>query len=354
MKRLAPAIFLFLSSIMLSQETASEATEDMISNFYSIPDIPALDFLSSDPDNISKPSTTRELVTSLYNALDEDGKVKQGLALEIKPSYLLNIPVNLQDYQDDEFKYMLYNTQVSVASLASSGDIANTDLSWGVRMVIFDNSDPMSDRDFTNMIAKQFVEGGPDSPESSDEEEELKEMAKIIKEGKKEFVKNHWNASWLAVSYAGGTRLKGSEITEGNSIGHQFLVAGGFRISTFGQLGYQAKWSEELREETEMYFEEFELSSRLTIKGKSTLNFFAEIGYNPLLNKEDFESFEEINTERDLSWLGGFEFLITKDLWLNAGVGSEADRFVEGNGIQVLSGIKFGIADKQRIQAPTR
>jgi len=347
--RLAFLIGILLTSLTFRAQEDTESAEEIIQTSFSVPEIPALDFISADPENISRPSTAKELATSLYSAIDENGNIKQGLAFEIKPVYLIGNEIDLNDYQNNRFKYILHNTQVSLATLATSGDSTSTDLSWGLRIVLLDKSDPMANSKFTQDVGQVFLDCVPKTPDSKGDDEAC--LAKKLKEIQDEFIENNWNAAWLTLAYAGGTRLDGSQITQGEIIGHKIWLAGGYPLGKWGLISGQTSWSRQLKEETQLYFEEFELGARLTFKVvKPTINFFSEINYTPLLNKEDFNNVSDVKTDETFGWSAGFEFFITKGLWATAGIGQEAERIVGSDNIQVLSGLRLGISDKQRIK----
>ncbi len=337
--------------VKAQENNIGEATEDIIQNTYSVPTIPALEVVALDPSNISRPATAKEFVASIYNGIDANGKIKQGLGFEVKPNYIFNEPVTLQEYQNDRFRYILENTQLSIATLATSGDSTSTDLSWGIRLVLFDKTDPMQDSVFTNKVTNAFLKCAPIGPGESDEEKELKCLAEPVKEYKEEFIQENWNASWLMLAYAGGIRLSGSELTQGEIIGHKIWLAGGLRMAHWGQLGCQAQWSRSLKEESNIYFSELGISSRVTVKlGKPTINYFAEATFKPLLNKDEFDDQPEVNTDASFAWSSGFEFKVARGIWATTGLGRDAERIVGNNNIQLLSGFRLGISDKQRLK----
>ena len=346
-------VSLFASPLAFSQaeDKAKEASEEIIQANYSIPKIPALEIISADPNTISRPTTAREFATGLYNAIDANGNVKQGLAFEVKPNFIFQEPINLKEYQENKMAYILENTQVSLATVATSGDSSSTDLSWGLRIVFFDKTDPMANKEFTANVGAAFLDCGPSMPGDSDAEAELKCLAEKIQKFKEEFAREHWNDSWLMFAYAGGTRLSGSQITEGKIVGHRAWLAGGLKLGHYGQLGYQAHWSRELKTETTQYFNELGLSSRLTLQlGKPTINFFAEASYQPLLNKDDFKNNPEVNVDKSFVWSSGFEFKVSNGLWATAGLGKNAERIAGEDNIQILSGLRLGFSDKKRLK----
>ncbi|WP_108805093.1 hypothetical protein [Aquimarina sp. Aq107] len=333
----------------IKEEEKTEKAEE-ISTEFSIPAIPALELISSDATDISRPSNIKKLAASLYNGIDENGNIKQGLAIEVMPTEYLQINIAPDEYRNNRLKYILYNTQLSLGTIATSGDSTNTDLGWGIRFVIFDNSDPMTNQDFINEFEDLMSDCGPQSPTETVTDDEFK---KCLKEKEKpiadSFTKEKWNASWMSIAYAGGTRLRGSEVSEGESIGHQVWLSGGFPLKSWGQFSYLAKWSEEYNDETAMMMKELEFGGKFLIGSKS-YNLFAEASLKPLLNKDDFESNVMVETDDFFSWTAGIEFKVSNGIWAVAGVGEDVNRIVGSDGIQLLSGLRMGISDKSRLK----
>lgn len=353
MKSIIVTIFLTgitLSSFAQSMEDkmAVEGAE-AISTELSVPAIPALDFISSDPADISRPSNVKKLAASLYNGIDEQGNVKQGLAIEAKVAEYLPIKIDPKEYRTNRLKYVLYNTQFSLGTIATSGDSKSTDLGWGVRLTLFDKSDPMTNNDYTKEFEKVMLECGPKNPLDSKDDNFKKCLSDKARPVLEKFTKEKWNASWLTLAYAGGSRLKGSKISEGRTLGHQVWLSGGFPIKYWGQFSYLAKWSEEFSEETLKNIQEFEIGGKL-LAGTKSFNLFAEASYNPLLNKDDFVLNSLVMTDKVFSWLVGVEFRVTDGVWAVAGIGEEAERIVGNDGLQLLSGIRMGISDKSRLK----
>ena len=237
-----------------------------------------------------------------------------------------------------------------MGTIATSGDSTSTDLGWGVRLTICDNSDPMTDNEYIKEFENIMLSCGPQNPLDTISDEVfskcISEKARPILE---KFSKEKWNASWLTLAYAGGSRLKGSQISEGKTLGHQFWLSGGLPIKHWGQFSYLAKWSEEFNEETLKNINELEIGGKLLV-GTKSYNIFAEASYNPLLNKVDFEMNPMVMTDKTFSWIVGVEFKITNGVWAVAGLGEEAERVVGNDGIQLHSGIRMGISDKSRLK----
>ena len=331
-------------------------SDSIINTSYSIPLIPALDFISSDPTDISRPSSVRALAASLYNGIDQDGRVKQGFAIETKLSKLLGISITGDEYIKGGLPYMLYNTQLSLGSVAASGDTTDTDLGWGLRITLFDKADPMANRPYRDTIATAFLDclPGPDNPMTEEEVNACLAQKKQAQNGKtrrENFIASNWNASWMTLAYAGGTRLKGSKLKKGTetNLGNEVWLAGGVKLDSWGQFSYMAKWSQTSRVEIDELINEFNLGAKLLI-GQPQYNIFGEFSYNPLVYPGSYENNMMIDPDQVFSWTVGLEFRLTDQLWLTAGLGEEADKIIGNNGIQLISGLRTGISDHARLK----
>jgi len=350
---------LFISIIFASFGFAQESSTvdqnevefaEKISAEFSVSAIPALNFISSDPADISRPSSVKKLAANLYNGINEEGNVKQGLAIEAKMGEFMPISVNPQEYRTNQLKFILYNTQLSLGTIATSGDSTSTDLGWGIRLTIFDDSDPMKNKFYLQEFKSVLMACAPTSPlDTISKEDYTKCVLEKDRPVKDSFDIKSWNAKWMTIAYAGGSRLKGSQISKGKIIGHQVWLSGGLPIDTWGQFSYLAKWSEKFNDETSREMQELEIGGKILVGGKS-YNLFAEASYNPLLNKADFEVDEMVATDNAFSWTLGVEFKITNGIWAVTGLGEEADRIIGNEGIQLLSGIRMGISDKSRLK----
>lgn len=342
---------------------SNKEKEDVTSDNYSVPDFPALSFISANIDNVSKPSSARELATNVLNVVDASGRLQQGLAVEFKPFTLLGGNSTVNDYTHRNLKSILYDTQVSFGTVATSGDSTKTDLGWGIRIVLLDNSNLMRKKSFVRKLGDALLECAPASPDAADEKQELECLAQKLAETKEYFENNekvmevenyhdgvYWNADWLTLSYAGGMRLNDSNINEGSILGHEVWLAGGTHIGKHALWSFQAKWSRKLRDTSDEFLNELNLGTRLEFRldNKVPWNLFGETFYSPLLNKDDFENDPTIDVNKEFTWSAGTEFKVAKGFWAVVGFGDNSDRIVGDNGIQLLTGLRIGIQEKKK------
>ena len=107
------------------------------------PESPAAAALSRESDPILRPSTVREFAASLITLTDRTGKFSPGISLAVAPAQLIGRrPV---DYAKNPLKRALFNTQISLATVAdqTAGAQAKAQrIALGLRIPIFDLADP--------------------------------------------------------------------------------------------------------------------------------------------------------------------------------------------------------------------
>lgn len=177
-----------------------------------VPESPAFTALGLTPEQVSRPTSPRELATSLLNGIDRNGHFQTGVAIDTAPYMLLaGSRITLDDYRkpDQFMTRFLARWQVSFASAKGSGDDdPSAKLALGTRVTIFDRGDPRMDAVLTSCLAAAgsvAFKMAPISPLWSDEEkaaaqrhqEELvRTSAKPCREAA---AKRRWNRSaWIA------------------------------------------------------------------------------------------------------------------------------------------------------------
>ena len=130
---------------------------------YNLPDDPAFTFLGVAPKKIANPGTLPKLGLAIADGIDNDGHVNAGLAAAFLPSTLMHFSPSPERYRNGAPAFWLYNTQLSLATVRTSGDTGSTDLGYGVR-TIFRGPEPYSDQgfrdDMASVLDRCLVEAG--------------------------------------------------------------------------------------------------------------------------------------------------------------------------------------------------
>ena len=124
-----------------------------------VPDSPAFSILGLTPDKVTKPTSLRDIATSLLNGTDIRGNLQSGVAIDISPFRLLNAQeiktinagnplhgLTIGDYRRDYGKQLLYRTEFSIATAkGSSSADPSTKIALGVTTTLFNDGDPVLD-----------------------------------------------------------------------------------------------------------------------------------------------------------------------------------------------------------------
>ena len=131
-----------------ADETAAEADAfDKLKQFadidVTVPESPALAVLGINGAEIQRPTTLRALTSSLIHAYDKDGKLKNGVAIDVAPmpAFFSHLIRGGTDYAGKPWIQAATRTTVSLAT-TSANDTGASKLAWGVRVGVLDRGDP--------------------------------------------------------------------------------------------------------------------------------------------------------------------------------------------------------------------
>jgi hypothetical protein len=119
-----------------------DATVDL-----AVPESPAFAALGVSPQEVSRPTSARELATSLLNGVDLQGNFQTGVAIDTAP-YLLAAGKNVrlvEDYQQSYGTRFLSRWQASFATTRGTDSDSAVRAALGFRFTLFDRGDPRMD-----------------------------------------------------------------------------------------------------------------------------------------------------------------------------------------------------------------
>lgn len=309
---------------------------------------PAVTFLGASPTEITRPATAQALAADILNAIDPSGTVKQGLSLDIAPwSLIPGLRITLQDYQQDAKKYMLANTQVSVATIKSTGSVNDTDLGIGFRVTLLDDSDFLKDIDYMGELDRRMDEGckQPEQPEDITEYSQCLDrvFTEMVEEWQTEHQISNWNRNALSMAFATGLRLGDSEIDQVEWIGIGTWMTGALKLRGWGQLTGQAKYNyrrENLAEELDHILE----ASVRTLAGGPV--FTVSVEYSSVVNFSELES----------DWYSdrltvAIEYQVGEGMWLSSGIGGSISDPDER--VSLLSSLRWKIITGPNLRPPS-
>jgi hypothetical protein len=135
--------------------TLGSTPQEVLENFRKytvdvpIPESPAFTVMNVTPTDVVRPSSLRAWATSLLHAVDKDGKLKEGVAIDGAPYALLNRKMSLGEYALlNPVAKALMNTHVSMGTAkGSESDDKSLKIGLGLRVRLFDRGDPRDDRE---------------------------------------------------------------------------------------------------------------------------------------------------------------------------------------------------------------
>lgn len=311
---------------------------------FAVPESPAFTFLNVSPATIARPATVRDLSAAIIDGVDAQGRVRQGFAFEFTPFYLVpGYRISAAQYAKPGWNsaYVLANAQVSIGTVRSSGDSADTDIAIGLRLTLHDAGDPWRYGDFRRVVGDQFQGCKPADPEGWSEEDERTCLARVLDSLSGDFARRHWNATRIAVAVAHGSRLNESRPSDVSDIGDRVWGLGSFPLGPTGQGVAYVEWQRMRRQDDVEAFSALAYGGRLLLGG-STMNAFYE-----LVGESRFSAGEGIR-KRASSWSAGVELRAAQDLWISTGVGRRADAAPAADHVVVLANLRWGLSRKAR------
>ena len=323
--------------------------------------VPAFDALGLTPENVTTPSTPRELVADLLNGVDRHGVLQHGIALETAPFRLLWVGTSLGDYTRSPLLRCIYHFSVSVATSKAAEKSEAVQLAVGFKDVLWETADhdPYRNPDLDTAF-KKAAEAALGSDES-DFADTMSPTPASSKEAWKsavdEFNKNKWRGAIWTAAIAPTWNSESGKLADLSGIGFTTWTtfAYGLPKNRSFQIGkndpLNVQFIAELRyrdgehvsdpnDKTRVATQNSFLAAGRVRLGSDTFNGFAEGGY--------VRVWHGLNGDND-GWRGavGLEKKIAQNVWVVLSAGQQfGGGSVAGNELFVLSSLRFGTADK--------
>jgi hypothetical protein len=344
--------FLLIFSNSFSNDVSSAP------NTYSVPTGPAFDFLNTSPSEISRPGSVQALKTDIANAISPEGSVQQGIAVDFAPwSFIDSWKISLSDYQTNSAKFAAANTQISFATIRSATDSGATQAAVGIRITLFDHTDPLADKAFTDgVFAEQKKECAKFNPTIPAENVELKKCLDAVYDGRSTAWKKNddlsqrqnWNKSALTIGAATGVNFSESKFEHVQPMGFSAWLAGSLAALPNTQLLYQAKFNHASEKFLRADFDSATPGNNsLAFTGQGTFGSAIARGYLNYTVALDFYSENKYRVNKATS--GGFEFRIQEGLWASTGVGKEFNAEGGSGQISFASNLKWNLSSESRL-----
>lgn len=305
---------------------AGTSTSDS-STLYSVPDIPALSAINATSNKIDRPASATGLAASLANIIDTDGTVKSGVGIEVSPhAFGIDRTWSWFQYRHDWWRRVLSQSALSVgtikASQTSMTSGADTTAAVGLRVVLWDQSDPLLRPSYRYAVkfARDHCpdEGNPQA---------VAECRTKTFNSFDHWEDAPWNAGSLFAAFAETWDFADSTLGSHKLTTLSSWVAFGLPIGSWGQFTLGTVWDHGW-----YTADHLSVASRLRLGDKKVRAVFDETWF----------ARRDPNTPY-ARWAAGGEFQVLNGAWLTVSVGTDLGGMTSQN-ISVLSSVKWGFS----------
>jgi len=203
MKRSSMLFSLFLISLLFSHSLFAQEVQfaKELKTKYAVPDAPAFNMLNQNALTILKPGSVKDIALGLANFLDVDNRITlpRSLAVEFSPGLLMyGKTLTLDEYRK---RAGLYRLRISLATAKGDSSSTATNLAFGLRVTLNDDSDPRTNKEYLTAATKlaekiqTLVDVRRKALGASATISEIENDQKLIAEKKE--LEDSFNAEWL-------------------------------------------------------------------------------------------------------------------------------------------------------------
>jgi len=337
-----------------------------------VPDSPAFAILGLSPETVVRPSTPRDLATTVLNGVDRRGNLQSGLAVDFAPLFLFaGKELTYNNYKSSRGTQLYGRTQISFATAkgATDGD-KSLRLALGVRTTLWDQGDPRLDETLVTCLddipipvptTALLTQAARDAWVAK----ATAERRPAVEGCHKAFKTRAWNASSFAVGVApswqsptgeskdfayAGTAVWAS-LALGLSMSEPATSGAPAQVHPFGQLIVQGRYRNK------------EMVPDKNTKGAFFDQDSAGVGARLLLGAADRAVVIETQVARQspktgssttsVSVSGGGQLRLASDLWVSLSVGATRGGSPnEQRGGFVLSSLKWALSREPAVKIP--
>ncbi|MFY1824443.1 hypothetical protein ACN47A_00875 [Myxococcus fulvus] len=149
-----------------------------------VPKSPAIQALGTNPSGIMRPGSVRAAAADLFSAVDENGKIQNGVAIEVAPLWLLLGPdITLREWRTSYGARAASRLSLSAATSVDAASNAAR-LAQGLKWTFFDKGDPRWDKGLEDCLVRAMKDrrssGGGGSNTAAEAEAEADEGPIVI------------------------------------------------------------------------------------------------------------------------------------------------------------------------------
>ncbi len=311
---------------------------------FTTPESPAFTYLNVSPSSVERPRAPRTLAVGLANGVDSAGKVRSGLAFDVAPFQFLSgiLPVSLAEYQKRGVRNWLWNTSASLGTVTPQTDSASTDMSVGLRMVLYDANDEMADPHFTRTITDSIAscQNRLAHPEMT-----TADLVAVNQCGAKAWSqvyqqwedsgRGKWNGSGISLAFATGWRLIDSQFSQTPSTGWAAWLVASKGLGSSSLFMAQLRYDDRQNIPPGAEPERLSIGAR-AIFGSAKANAYIDLSGGHTPNQVGGSSFSH-------KWSAGIEFRAADQLWLSTGFGSTFATADQPERVKVIANMRWRV-----------
>jgi hypothetical protein len=328
-----------------------------------VPDSPAFAILGLSPETVVRPSTPRDLATTLLNGVDRRGNLQSGLAVDFAPLFLFGgNGLTYNDYKTRKSTQIWGRTQLSFATAKGVGEgDKSLRASAGIRSTLWDKGDPRLD---AGLVRCLDAIPPPPAPvialitQAARDQWEAEQTAQIqpkVQECQAASKKRRWNASSFAIgvapSFQSQTGESGDLDYAGSALWGSLALGLSTSATNFGQFIVQGRYRNK------------ELVPNKNVKGTFFEQDSTGLGLRLMLGEADRAVVVESEFVRlspkggdnstSFTLSGGGQMKLATGVWLSVAVGGSLKGSTdEEKGAFVLSSFKWAMSREPAIKAP--
>lgn len=217
------ALSLFSTFVSAQNSSSKDQSIEDLKTKYAVPDAPAFTILDENPSSILKPASVKEIAIGFSSFLDNKNQISlpKSFAAEFSPGLLINgRHLTIKQYGDNAW---LYQLRLSVATSRPDNAKSATNLAFGIRITLHDESDPRTNDEYILAATKlsseiqELIDSrkrvlGPSATMYEIENDQKLIVAKkeLVDKFKKKWFEDKWNKNISELAIAVKTSSKDS------------------------------------------------------------------------------------------------------------------------------------------------